>query len=92
MQILQEIYVEEGGDEEKRNILIALPRNLWQKSTFDPFRIKMLPASSPEFWLLNISQLPLARQTNFLPTTLVSAKVQAVAMLPKAILHCSSAP
>lgn len=78
--------------ERRETFLKALPRNPWQKSTFDPFRIKTPPAPSPEFWLLNISLLPLARQTNFLPTTLLSAKVQAVATLPKAILHCSSAP
>lgn len=47
VQTLQEIYVEEGSDGKKGNVLKALPRNLWQKSTFNPFRIKMLPAPFP---------------------------------------------
>lgn len=47
VQTLQEIYVEEGSDGKKGNVLKALPRNLWKKSTFNPFRIKMLPAPFP---------------------------------------------
>lgn len=92
VQTLQEMYAEEGGDGEKGNILKALPRNLWQKSTFDPFRIKTLPAPSPKIWLLSISLVPLSKTDKLSTYNVAVSKGASCGHTPKGnftLLICS---